>query len=162
MALVRFTRRPARLAFQPFPAIQGFDDMETRMRKMMDDMITESDTGTATIGWMPAIEVTESATEMIVSAELPGLEKKDVDIAVDDDLLTISGEKLEEKTEGVDEKKFHVWERSYGAFRRSFSLPRVVDASKINAEFKNGVLKIHMPKTTAAQAKGRKIEIAVK
>ena len=161
MALVRFTRRPSRLAFQPFPAMPGFDEMETRMRKMMDDMITGPDAGTATIGWMPAMEVTELPTELIVSAELPGLEKKDVDISVDDDLLTISGEKVEEKTEG-EEKKYHLWERTYGAFRRSFTLPRFVDASKINAEFKNGVLKIHMPKTSESQAKGRKIEIAVK
>ena len=160
MALVRFTRRPNRLAFQPFTGIPAFDDIENRMQKMMDNIFTEADAGPTAIGWIPAMEISETPAEMIVSAELPGLEKKDVDISVDDDLLTISGEKSEEKT--TDEKKMHLWERSYGSFRRSFSLPRGVDSAKINAEFKNGVLKIHMPKTTEAQAKGRKIDIAVK
>jgi HSP20 family protein len=158
--MVRFTRRPSRLAFQPFAGFPGFEDIENRMQKMMENALTETDASPAAIGWVPAMEITETPSEMIVSAELPGIEKKDVDISVDDDLLTISGEKAEEKT--TDDKKFHLWERSYGSFRRSFSLPRGVDASKINAEFKNGVLKVHMPKTTEAQAKGRKIEILSK
>jgi len=160
MALVRFSRRPARLAFQPFAGLPTFDDIENRMQKMMDNMLTEPSTSPTAIGWIPAIEITETPAEMVVSAELPGLEKKDVDISVDDDMLTISGEKTEEKS--TDDKKYHLWERSYGAFQRSFSLPRGVDATKINAEFKNGVLKVHLPKTTEQQAKGRKIDIAIK
>jgi HSP20 family protein len=160
MALVRFTRRPARLAFQPFAGFPGFEDFENRVQKVMENMLTEADAGSTAIGWVPVMEITESPTEMIASAELPGIDRKDVEISVDDDMLTISGEKSEEKAS--EEKKYHVWERSYGSFRRSFSLPRGVDASKINAEFKNGVLKVHMPKTNEAQAKGRKIEIAAK
>lgn len=160
MALVRFTRRPARLSFQPFAGFPAFEEMESRMRKMMDEMVSDAET-TAPIGWMPAMEIAETPDELVASAELPGLEKKDVDIAVEEGMLTISGEKTEEKTEGSDKKKYHLWERTYGSFQRSFSLPREVDASKITAEFKNGVLKVHMPKTSEAQVKGRKIEIAV-
>lgn len=161
MALARFTRRPARLAFQPFAGFPAFDDVENRMRKMMEEMVSDSDAMAAPIGWMPAMEITETPAELIATAELPGLEKKDVDIAVEDGLLTISGEKTEEKTEGSEKKKYHLWERTYGSFQRSFSLPRDVDASKITAEFKNGLLKVHMPKTNEAQVKGRKIEIAL-
>ena len=161
MALVRFNRRPARLAFRPFAGFPVFEDVENRMRKMMDEMVSETDANASPIGWMPAMEITETPAELVISAELPGLERKDVDLSVEEGLLTISGEKAEEKTEGADEKKFHLWERTYGSFQRSFSLPRDVDASKINAVFKNGVLKIHMPKSSEAKAKGRKIDIAV-
>jgi HSP20 family protein len=161
MALVRFTRRPPRLAFQSVPA---FEDMENRMRRIMDDMLMnlEPEAVESPIGWMPAMQITENANGLEVTAELPGLEKKDVDISVSEDgMLSISGEKTEEKTEGSEDKKYHLWERSYGSFRRSFTLPRTVDASKISAEFRNGVLKVTMPKTPNAQAKGRKIEIEV-
>ena len=89
------------------------------------------------------------------------IEGQTVDISVEEGMLTISGEKNEEKTEGSDDKKYHLVERTYGMYQRSFSLPRGVDATKITADFKNGVLKVHMPKTTEAQAKGRKIDIAV-
>jgi HSP20 family protein len=161
MALVRLNRRSPRLAFQPFAGLPGFEDVENRMRKMMDEMVGEAETGTMPIGWLPAVEITELPSEMVVSAELPGIDRKDVDISVQEGMLTLSGEKTEEKAEGSDEKKYHLWERSYGSFQRSFALPRGVDASKISAEFKNGVLKIHLPKTSEAQAKGRKIDIAV-
>lgn len=161
MALVRFNRRPARVSFQPFAGIPAFEDVENRMRKMMDEIVGEAEIGSTAIGWVPAMEITETPSEMMVSAELPGIDKKDVDISVEEGMLTLSGEKTEEKTEGSSERKYHLWERTYGSFQRSFPLPRGVDASKISAEFKNGVLKIHMPKTSEAQAKGRKIEIAV-
>jgi HSP20 family protein len=160
MALVRFSRRPSRLAFQPFAGLPTLDEVENRMQKMMENMFADTETSATAIGWVPAIEITETPAEMTVSAELPGMEKKDVDVLVEDDMLTISGEKTEEKN--TDEKKYHLWERTYGSFRRSFSLPRGVDATKVSAEFNNGVLKVHMPKTTEAQAKGRKIDIAVK
>jgi HSP20 family protein len=160
MALVRFSRRPARLAFQPFAGLPALEEMENRMQKMMENMFGETDNSPTAIGWVPAIEIAETPTEMTVSAELPGIDKKNVDILVEGDMLTMSGEKAEEKT--TDEKKYHLWERSYGSFRRSFSLPRGIDAAKISAEFNNGVLTVHMPKTSEEQAKGRKIEIAVK
>ena len=160
MALVRFSRRPARLAFQPFAGVPAFEEMDTRMRKMMEEVLADNDTPSP-IGWMPVVEITETPSSMIITAELPGLDKKDVDVAIEDDLLTISGEKAEEKKEGED-KKYLVWERSYGSFTRSFTLPRGIDGSKISAEFAKGVLRVTMPKTTEAQSKGRKIEVSAK
>lgn len=157
--LVRSGRRPFRLSFQSVPV---FEEMEKRMQSLMEDVFgrgVEPEQGNA-IGWLPAMEVTESPTEIEISAELAGLQKKDVDISVSDEgVLTVSGEKTEEKSKASDDKTYHLWERSYGSFRRSFTLPRSADASRIGAEFRNGLLKIRIPKVNGAQAKGRQIEI---
>ncbi|HSA57875.1 MAG TPA: Hsp20/alpha crystallin family protein [Gemmatimonadaceae bacterium] len=114
------------------------------------------------LGWMPAVEIIENAEEMILTAELPGLAKENVEVTFEEDVLTIRGEKKEEKKEGNGDKRFHVWERTYGAFRRSFTLPRTVDPGKIVAEFKDGVLTVRMPKAAQAKAKGRKIAVTAK
>jgi HSP20 family protein len=160
MAVVRFSHRPARLAFRPLAGIPAFDDMERRMQKMMGNVLGDSDLVPSSIAWVPAMEIAETPNEMIASVELPGIQKKDVEISVDEDMLTISGEKTAEKT--TDDKKYHLWERSYGSFSRSFSLPRGIDSARITAEFNNGVLNVHMPKTSGARAKARKIDIAAK
>jgi HSP20 family protein len=90
------------------------------------------------------------------------MNEKNVTVEFEDDTLTLRGEKTEEKKEGNGDRKFHLYERTYGAFRRSFTLPRVVNADKIAAEFKNGVLTITLPKTAQAKAKGRHIPIVTK
>jgi HSP20 family protein len=102
------------------------------------------------------VSVAETGDELIFTAELPGLSENDVSIDIENDVLTISGEKTEERTEG-EERNYHVWERSYGSFRRSFTLPRAVNTADASAEFENGVLEIRLPK--AAESKGRRIEI---
>ncbi len=114
-------------------------------------------------GWMPAIEIAENNEELLLTAELPGLDAKDVQLTIEDDVLTLRGEKVQEKKdlgEKAANMKFHVFERFYGAFTRSFTLPRAVDPTKIVAEFNKGVLTVRMPKT--AQAKGRVVNIATK
>jgi HSP20 family molecular chaperone IbpA len=108
------------------------------------------------------MDIVDSEKELVLVAELPGLEKKDVEIAIEDGVLTLRGEKLEEKKENGAEKKYYLFERTFGSFNRTFTLPRFVDANKISAEFDKGVLKIHLPKTAELETKGRKIEIAVK
>ncbi len=102
------------------------------------------------------------ANELLLTAELPGIDRKDIDISVDDGVLTLRGEKIEEKKEADEEKKYHLFERNYGTFQRSFTLPTGVDPNKISAEFDKGVLKVHLPKTAEAKVKGRKIEVAAK
>jgi HSP20 family protein len=165
MALVRFTRRPSRMAFPAFGApgtLPVIEDLENRIGRFIDRALTEP-VGvdlfpTESIGFAPAMEIVENPTEFTLSAELPGLEKKDVEIALEDGMLTISGEKTEEKKEEKD-KKVYLYERTYGSFQRSFTLPPEVDASKIAAEFEKGVLKVHLPKGAKAKTNGRKIEI---
>ena len=165
MALVRFTRRQPRVSFPAFSGTPTFEDMESRVRNLIDGVMPvpfDGDLAAETIGWSPATEIAETPTELSLTAELPGMEKKDVDISVEDGVLTLRGEKTQERTEGKDKKEYYLWERSYGAFERSFTLPRTVDPSKISAEFDKGVLKVKMPKTEEAKSKGRKIEIAAK
>jgi HSP20 family protein len=86
------------------------------------------------------------------------MELKDITVNVEDGVLTISGEKIEEKKEEED-KKVYLYERCYGSFQRTFSLPTGVDASKVNAEFSKGVLRVHIPKNAEVKPAGRKVEI---
>jgi len=159
MALIKFQRRaPVFPALAPF---SGFEDLPTRVRKMFEDTFDMTPV-TEAIGFMPATEIIETPGELVLTAELPGIAKKDVDITIDGDMLSLSGQKVEERKEGDEERKFHLWERSYGSFQRSFTLPISVDPSKITATFENGILKVHLPKTTEAKARGRKVEIVEK
>jgi HSP20 family protein len=164
MTLIKARRVVPRapIGFSSFGAVPAFDDVESRMRKMLDSVITpfDGDLVTQPIGFLPAAEIVEKDDQIVLTAELPGLEKKDVEIIVDDDVLTLRGEKLEEKKE--EDKKFHLYERTYGTFQRSFTVPRGVDPAKITAEFDKGILKIFLPKTAEAKAKGRKVEIDTK
>ena len=89
-------------------------------------------------------------------AELPGLEREQVEVTVENGVLTLRGEKKQEKEEG-EEGKWHIWERSYGSFERSFGLPRGIDEAKVEAQFENGVLKVTVPKKAGSQ--GKKIPI---
>ncbi|MGH9381392.1 MAG: Hsp20/alpha crystallin family protein [Thermoanaerobaculia bacterium] len=106
--------------------------------------------------WIPAVDVHEADDTLTVTAELPGLRKQDVDITLEDNVLKLSGERRFEK----DEKResYHRIERAYGRFSRSFTLPRNVDRSRVEAQFENGLLKIVLPKSEEARA--RKIDIA--
>lgn len=111
----------------------------------------------APLGWIPPCEITESKDDLVLMAELPGISPEDVHLTLEDDVLTLRGERKSE-TKGQD-AKVHLLERSYGSFARSFTLPRSVDASRVRAEWRNGILTVTMPKT--AVAKGRVIDIAV-
>lgn len=164
MALIRSRRTPRfLLAGSNFPPVPGFEEIENRMQKLLESTVpVNGDLFAQPIGWMPATDIIESEKELTLTAELPGLELKDIDISVDDGVLTVRGEKAEEKVEKEEEKRYHLFERTYGAFQRSFTLPRSVDPTKISAEFVKGVLAVHMPKTAEAKAKGRKIEVVEK
>ncbi|MEX1183178.1 MAG: Hsp20/alpha crystallin family protein [Gemmatimonadota bacterium] len=107
------------------------------------------------MGWTPSVEVTETDSSIDVTAELPGVSKEDVDVDLENNVLTIRGEKKQQKQE--KEKEHYLYERYYGSFQRSFSLPAPVDESSVKAEFRNGVLRIHLSK--AAQSRGTKITI---
>ena len=106
---------------------------------------------------VPSIDVTETEKEIVITAEMPGLERKDVEISVEDDVLTIRGEKKVESEQDDKNKNYHLSERSYGVFYRVLQLPPGVDPSKIQATMSNGVLKITIPKPARSEAK--KIEV---
>ena len=105
--------------------------------------------------WWPAVELVEADGEFVLTAEIPGMTKENVDISVEDNVLTLKGEKKFEHEEERD--RMHIRERRYGTFERVFTLPRNVDAGNIKAEYRDGVVEIHMPK--APEAQGRRIEI---
>lgn len=108
----------------------------------------------------PAIDVVEKDNAFEITAELPGLDAKNVELSLSDDILTIKGEKKEEKEEKTKDR--YVSERRFGSFRRSLQLPSGVDAAKIDASFKSGVLVVTLPKSAEAQKKQTVIPIAAK
>ncbi len=138
------------------------DEMQNRLRRMFDEGFPAGMVPTEPLGWMPVVEIVEKGDEIILSAELPGMTEENIEVFFEEDVLILRGEKKEEKEEAADDRRYHVWERTYGAFRRAFALPPTVDPARIVAEFKNGVLTVHMPKTAKAKAKGQKIAIAKK
>lgn len=105
----------------------------------------------------PAVDVVEKDTAFELTAELPGMSAKDIDVAVKDGNVVITGEKKSEKEH--KSKDYHVRERQYGSFERSFTLPQGTDPSAIEAVFNNGVLTVSMPKTADAQKPAKKIEV---
>jgi HSP20 family protein len=107
--------------------------------------------------WSPAVEVRESDNELRFDAELPGMKPDDVEITAENGVLTIRGEKHSEMKEGDDKTRYHVVERTYGSFSRSFQLPKGLDESKIEADYEDGILSIRIPKTALPQP--RKISI---
>ena len=163
MALITSNRRAGR---SMFPALNptgfsSFDDMQNRMGRLMErafnDPFAFVTATTEPIGWLPAMDIVETAKELTVTAELAGLDQKDVDVSVEDGVLTIRGQKSDEREH--EDKKVYLYERNYGSFERSFALPSTVHADDIRAEFEKGVLKIHLPKDGEAKPKGRKVEI---
>jgi len=108
----------------------------------------------------PAIDIVEKEKAFEITAELPGLDAKNIDLQLSDNVLTIKGEKQEEKEEKTKDR--YVSERRYGSFRRSLEVPGSVDVDKIEANFKNGLLTVSMPKSPEAQKKQKTIPVSVK
>ena len=117
-----------------------------------------ADEDEASVKWMPTVDISENEKELTFKAELPGVELKDITLSLDNNVLTIKGERRFEKE--TDKENYHRVERMYGNFCRSFGLPTYVDESKVLAEFKNGVLKIVLPKKEQAKSRGIEIKAA--
>ena len=107
--------------------------------------------------WVPAVDITQTDKGYEITAELPGMEDKDIEVKLANGVLTIRGEKRDEKEE--KNKDYYVRERSFGSFERSFQVPENIDTDKINAGFKKGVLTITLPKSAEAQKAEKKIEV---
>jgi len=107
--------------------------------------------------WGPSLDLSETKNDLIVKAEVPGIDPKDIDISLDKDILTIKGEKKQETEE--KEENYHFIERTYGALARSIRLPREVQSDKINASYKNGVLRVTLPKSEEAKKKEIRIKV---
>jgi HSP20 family protein len=155
---------------EPTKALSPFKEMEKRFEEMerrFEDFFRKP--FSLLPSWMPRLrmhEIEEVSPSMdiftegdnvVVKAELPGMKKEDIHVNLTGDTITISGEK--EKEEKVEKKDYYSFERSYGSFKRSFSLPSEVQTEKASAKFKNGVLEIRIPKTEEAKIKEKKVTV---
>lgn len=148
MAIVRWS--------DPF---REFTHLQDWINRVFNDAYGRADDGLTTSGaWVPPVDVYQNGDhEVVLVAELPAMKREDIDITVDDGTLTIKGEKR--VPIDLKEEQFHRIERRYGIFSRSFSLPQTVDAGKVAAEYKDGVLTIRLP--TREEAKPRQIKVEV-
>src|ERR1700739_592745 len=108
--------------------------------------------------WSPEVDITEDDQGYLLKADLPEMKKDDVKVTVEDGILSVSGERKCQKED--QKKKFHRIERSFGTFRRSFTLPEDADSTKVAAEFRDGVLKVHLPTTTTPKSKAIQVKVA--
>jgi HSP20 family protein len=118
---------------------------------------SEKDDAIFSGSWAPAVDIYENENEIVLKADLPDIETKDLDIRIEDNILYLRGERKFEKE--VKEQNFHRVERAYGSFARSFALPNTIHADKINADYKNGVLKLTLPKREETKPKQIKINV---
>ena len=108
--------------------------------------------------WAPPVDIFERQDHLVIRAEVPGIQKEDMDVRIENGVLTLHGERKEEKE--VNEVNAHLVERVYGSFTRSFSLPTTVDATKVTAVYKDGVLEVTVPKIETAKPKKVEIKVA--
>jgi HSP20 family protein len=108
--------------------------------------------------WQPLADISEDEKEFLVKVELPEMKKEDVKVTVENGVLRISGERKAEKEEKT--KRYHRVERSYGSFLRAFTLPEGADGTKISADYKDGMLHVHLPKSPEAKAKAIEVKVA--
>jgi len=141
------------------PRQHMFWGLQRDINRLFDEMTSSRWSRFPERDGVPDLDVEEKENEFAVTVDIPGVDKRDVKVSIENNLLTIKGERKVERTE-EEEGTYHCSERSYGSFSRSFTLPRTVDSKKISAVHKDGVLAITLPK--AEEAKEREIEITVK
>ncbi len=144
----------------PIVRWEPFRDLVTtqeRLNRLLNETLGRfgGDEGTRTGSWIPAVDIYETEQNVVLKAELPGLDPKDVEVTVHEGTLFLKGERKYESE--VKEENYHHVERAYGAFSRSLALPASIDQEKVQAEFKDGVLTLTMPKREEAKAKKIKI-----
>ena len=132
---------------------QRFVPMFDEMNRMMEDMWNLRSRVDDQSVWNPPVDIVESKDKILVKADMPGLDKDGFKISVEDNVLTIQGEKKMEYEEGDKEHNYHRVERVYGTFSRSFTLPVTVDTGKVTAKYRNGVLEVSLPKTEQSKPK---------
>jgi HSP20 family protein len=150
---------PFRSTLVRWDPTRELDEMTDRLSRLVGRRAT---TGTeealVTADWAPIVDIQETDKEYLVKAELPEVKKDDVKVTIKDGLLTLEGERRQEKEEKA--KKFHRVERSYGKFVRAFSMPEDADDQKVYADFKEGVLNVHITKSETLKPKAVEVKVA--
>lgn len=146
----------ALMRWDPF---RELEDMSDRLNRMFARPAARTNGKETMIvaDWVPTVDISETDGEYQIKAEIPDVKKEDVKVTLEDGVLTIQGERKQEKEEKG--KKYHRVERSYGSFVRSFGLPDVIDEEKVKAEFKDGVLNLHLPKSEKAKPKAIEVKV---
>jgi len=132
--------------------------LQERMNRVFEDAAVrgwKNDEPSATTSWSPAVDIYETDSEIMVQAELPGVDRKDIALQLENNVLTLKGDRRFEKE--TNQENYHRIERSYGAFCRAFTIPTIVDEDKIRADYRDGILKIALPKKEQVKAKQIKI-----
>jgi HSP20 family protein len=140
---------------QPF---RGFATLQDQMNRLFDETFRNRGEESALTTWAPAVDIYETPNELVVKADLPDMNEKDLDVRVENNLLSIGGERKFEKS--VSEDNYLRVERTYGSFSRSFSLPNTVNAEAIKAEYKNGVLTVTLPKREESKPRQVRVNVA--
>lgn len=133
--------------FDPLTNIRLFEDAFSRF-------LSEPQTNRP---WSPAVDIYETENELVLKADVPDVDQKNIDVRVENQTLTVAGERKFDKT--GDHKGYHRIERSYGAFTRSFAVPNSFDTDRISAQYRNGVLTVSLPKKEAAKPRQVKVEV---
>src|SRR3954463_1789316 len=133
--------------------------LQNRVNSLFREM-NEGDSPLTTASFVPAVDIYEDPKKVVLKLEVPGIEEKDIDVRVENNTLTVRGERKFEKEE--KEENFHRIERSYGSFSRCFTLPSTVDAEKVEADYDKGVLKIRLARKAEAKPKQIKVNIGQK
>lgn len=143
--------------WDPFRNLQALQDRMNRLFNESVGRVTGRPDEVFGGQWAPVVDIYEDDHEFVVKAELPGLEIKDIDLQIQENILTLRGERRLEKE--VQKERYHRLERSYGSFQRSFTLPNIVNQETVKAKFKDGVLEIRIPKLEQAKPKQIPVEI---
>lgn len=137
------------------------EDMSERLNRVFARPAMRNNAGKENLtvaDWMPVVDISETDGEYLIKAELPEVKKEDVKVTVEEGVLTIQGERRQEKEEKG--KRYHRVERSYGSFVRSFTLPESVDEAGVKAEYKEGVLHLHLPKSEKVKPKAIDVKVS--
>jgi HSP20 family protein len=131
--------------------------LREKMNRLFEDAVTSrgEEKDMISASWSPAVDIYETENELVLTAEVPGIDEKDIEIRIEDNTLFVRVERKVEKE--TNEENYHRIERAYGTFARSFTLPHTIDQDKIQAEHESGVLKIHLPKKPETKPKNVKI-----
>ncbi len=145
---------PALVRWDPFRELAALHE---RLNRLFEDFGREEDV-TLSGDWIPPVDIYQNdAHEIVLKAELPGLKREDIDVRVENNTLTLRGERRQERE--IKKDRYHRMERTYGSFTRSFTLPSTVDPEKVRAEYKDGVLTVTLPLREESKPKQIKVEV---
>ena len=143
------------IRWDPFRELEG---IQARLNRLFPEMPARTEDESLFAAWNPAVDIQETDNEFVLKADLPDVKKDDVKVELVNGVLTVEGERKQEKEEKG--KRFHRVERAYGKFVRHFTLPTDVDAANVKAEFKDGVLTVHLPKAATVKPKAIEVKVA--